>query len=212
MRPSIPIPTDEPLPFSTLPFDPSIDESAAPIGPLLRPQAVAQFDNLLHELHPDAPRIDATRLRTLCAWLASLPPVTAQEVLDRRLRRMEELRAMLDDDDWDAGDAIHARLRKLFAYIDFDDDLIPDREPLLGKLDDVLLIELAWPAFVAEAEDYRDFCAYRDEEHPDGDGSARRSAWMRDRLAEIALWRHHLRVNDSRYADSSTPRALFRIS
>jgi uncharacterized membrane protein YkvA (DUF1232 family) len=100
----------------------------------------------------------------------------------------------------------------LFAYIDHDDDLIPDHEPLIGKLDDVLLIELAWPAFVAEAEDYRDFCQYRAEEHPIGDGPAQRGAWIRDRLAEIALWQHHLRVNDSRYAsDSAKPRELFHI-
>ena len=208
MRAAIPTITEEPLPFT------GAFESAAPLPPglSLRPDAVARFDALLHELNPDALRVDPLRVRNLCVWLASLPPQAAQDVLDRRLRRMEELRAMLDDGDWDAGDAIRERLRMLFAYIDHDDDLIPDHEPLIGKLDDVLLIELAWPAFVAEAEDYRDFCQYRAEEHPIGDGPAQRGAWIRDRLAEIALWQHHLRVNDSRYAsDSAKPRELFHI-
>lgn len=208
MRAAIPTPTEEPLPFpGTFQCD-----APSPPGLSLREDAVARFDALLHELNPDALRVDPSRVRNLCMWLASLPPDAAKDALDRRLRRMEELRAMLDDGDWDADEATRARLRMLFGYIDHDGDLIPDHEPLIGKLDDVLLIELAWPAFVAEAEDYRDFCAYRDEAHPIGDGPAQRGAWIRDRLAEIALWRHHLRVNDSRYAsDSARPRELFHI-
>ena len=204
MRPRVPTPTDESLPYAYSGSEP------LPSGFTLRPEAVAQFDALLHELNPDAPHVDADRVRSLCAWLGSLPPEGARDVLDRRLQRMEELRAMLDDTDWDAEEAVRARLRKLFAYIDFDEDLIPDHEPVLGKLDDVMLIELAWPAFVSEAEDYRDFCAYRTEQHPPGDGQAQRSAWIRDRMAEIALWEHHSRVNDSRYAEGGSP-GYFRV-
>ena len=129
----------------------------------------------------------------------TLPDDTASDVLDRRLRRINELRAMLDDPDWDADDATRARLEKLFGYIDRDDGLISDHEPLLGLLDDVLLIELAWPAFAEEAEEYRDFSAYRSDEHPAGSGGEQRAAWLRDRLAEIGLLQHQLRVNDSHY-------------
>ena len=200
------IPTDEPLPLAIFFADPDQVSS----GPPLRPEAVARFDALLHELNPDALRVDSDRVRHLCVWLASLPSETARDVLDRRLRRLVELRAMLDDGAWDADEACRERLRKLFAYIDHDDDLIPDGDPLIGKLDDVLLIELAWPAFVTEAADYRDFRAYCTDEHPPGDGSEQRTAWLRDRLAEIALWEHHLRVSDSRYIDRGQPE-MFHI-
>ena len=193
MRLYTPTLTDEPLPMSL-----GVDASAP--GPELRGEAVAQFDALLHELYPDAVRVDADRVRNLCVWLASMPPQAAQDVLDRRLRRIEELRRMLDDDCWDPPDAVRARLAKLMAYLDQDDDLIPDREPLLGKLDDVLLLELAWPAFASEVEDYRDFCAYRTEHDPAGTGDQQRAAWIRDRLAEIQLWQHNMRVNASHYS------------
>jgi uncharacterized membrane protein YkvA (DUF1232 family) len=208
MRAVIPTITEETLPFT------GDYESAAPLPPglSLRADEVARFDALLRELYPDALRVDPLRVRNLCFWLASLPPQAAQDVLDRRLRRMEQLRAMLDDDGWDADESIRTRLRMLFAYIDREDDLIPDREPLIGKLDDVLLIELAWPAFAAEAEEYLDFCQYRAQEHPVGDGAAQRDAWIRDRLAEIALWQHHMRVNESHYAgDNAKPQELFHI-
>lgn len=204
MRLSAPAITDDPLPMTP-------PKAAAPSGPLLDPDALSRFDALLHELYPDAVRVDRERVLGLCEWLGSLPPPAAQEVLARRLNRLEELRAMLGDPDWDADDAMRARVSRLVAYADDVDDLIPDRDPLLGKLDDVLLLELAWPAFAAEAEDYRDFCAYCAESRPDGDGGARRAAWVRDRLAEAALWQHHLRVNASHYSWRGHAEAPFHV-
>lgn len=204
MRLSAPTITDDPLPlsFGTDTGDP---------GPSIRSEAVAHFDALLHELYPDAVRVDADRVRNLCVWLASMPPQAAQDVLDRRLNRIDELRRMLVDDCWDAPDALRARLAKLIGYLDDSEDMIPDHEPLLGKLDDVLLLELAWPAFAAEAEDYRDFCAYRNENAPPGTGPQQRAAWIRDRLAEIALWQHNLRVNQSHYSYRGHAEAPFRV-
>ena len=204
MRLSAPTITDDPLPLS-------YGADAGSPGPVLRGEAVAQFDTLLHELYPDAVRVDADRVRNLCVWLASMPSQAAQDVLDRRLRRIDELRRMLEDDCWDPPDSVRARLAKLMAYLDQDEDLIPDHEPLLGKLDDVLLLELAWPAFAAEAEDYRDFCAYRTETQPAGTGDEQRAAWIRDRLAEIAIWQHNMRVNASHYSYSGHAEAPFHV-
>jgi uncharacterized membrane protein YkvA (DUF1232 family) len=206
MRPTAPTPTDDPLPL-----DRSNGGGEGNFGIPLQHDAVARYDALLHELNPDAVRVDAGRIQRLASWLVSLPPQAAQEALDRRLRRIEELRAMLGDTAWDASEAIRARLRKLFAYIDQDQDLIPDHQPLLGKLDDVLLIELAWPAFATEADDYRDFCSYRSSQHPDGSGDEQRAAWIRDRLAEIALWQQRLRINDSHYIYKGHPEEPFHI-
>lgn len=204
MRLSAPTLTEEPLPLS---FGSDPDGS----GPVINGESVAHFDALLHELYPDAVRVDADRVRNLCVWLASMPPQAAQDVLDRRLNRIDELRRMLVDDCWDASDAVRARLAKLIGYLDDNQDMIPDHEPLLGKLDDVLLLELAWPAFAAEAEDYRDFCAYRSENAPPGTGPEQRAAWIRDRLAEIGLWQHNLRVNQSHYSYRGHAEAPFRV-
>lgn len=213
MRMPVPTPTAEPLPFR--PGQPPARSShpqARRVAPPLRSETVARFDAFLHELHPDAVRVDVDRMQHLLEWLLALPEADAHDVLDRRLRRIDELRAMLGDADWDADDAMRARLGKLFDYIDRDDDLIADHEPLFGLLDDVLLIELAWPAFALEAEEYRDFCAYRNEEHPAGSGTQRRAAWIRDRLAQIALVRHHARVHDSHYIHRGHPEEFFRVS
>ncbi|MCY7355631.1 MAG: hypothetical protein LH470_11270 [Lysobacter sp.] len=117
---------------------------------------VVDFNALLHELHPDVVHVDSKRLDALADWLLRLPEDDARQVLDRRLTRLQQLRAVLDDTDWDADPATRARLAKLFAYLDNHDDLIPDSTTRLGRLDDVLLAELAWPAFADEADDYAD--------------------------------------------------------
>lgn len=214
MRRSVPTPTADPLPFVSG-GNQSAGSKAQSIPlratPLLRSESVARFDALLHELNPDAVRVDIDRMQHLVEWLVSLPEREAHDALDRRLARLEELRAMVDDPDWDADDATRLRLRKLFAYIDCDDDLILDRQPLVGLLDDVLLIELAWPAFSSEVEEYRDFSSYRNDEHPMGSGNERRQAWIQDRLAELALLKHQVRVHDSHYIHRGHPEDFFRV-
>lgn len=209
MRMSVPTPTADPLPYFR--HDGPATNTGAHPRLSLRSDAIARFDALLHEIHPDAARVDPERLQHLTDWLMSLPPARAHDVLDRRLRRIDELRAMLDDYDWDLQPATRNRLLKLLAYIDRDDDLIDDHQPLLGLLDDVLLLELAWPAFAVEADEYRDFCAYRNDEHPAGGGDLQRAAWVRDRVAELALLQHQARVNDSHYAHSGDPQPRFRV-
>ncbi|UHQ22016.1 DUF1232 domain-containing protein [Lysobacter sp. 5GHs7-4] len=200
MRMPHPTPTSQPLPFESdrapvpppdLPLEPAM---------AMTPAAIAAFDALVHELHPDAARVDATRLQRLAAWLSAMPREQARTVVDQRLQRLQELRAMLADPDWDCDPPVRARLDKLLAYVDQGEDLIPDRIPLLGLLDDVLLIELAWPAFAEEAEDYRDFCAYREVRAPAGNGAELRAAWVRERLDEIALLQQRVRIHEHHYA------------
>ena len=55
MRVSPPTPTDEPLPLSFA------DATESP-GRSLRPVAIAEFYQLLHELNPDAMRVTGERL------------------------------------------------------------------------------------------------------------------------------------------------------
>ena len=202
------VPTENPLPWDDRPDHANRGSIA---GFRLDASAVSRFDQLLHEIHPEARHVDVDRIASLGRWLQDLPAEDARAALDLRLARIEQLRGMLDDADWDQREEACARVRKLLAYLDQDADLIPDSMPLLGLLDDVILLELAWPAVATEAEDYVDFCSFRDSAQPTGDGAQRREAWINDRLAELALFQHHHRVNASHYVRSSLPEQAFRI-
>lgn len=200
-------PTAEPLPYTRG------DTSAGRRTPqpfVLGDHAVARFDALLHEINPDAVRADPDRLGYLVQWLTALPQTAAREVLDSRLDRIGQLRRMLDDADWDLDASTRVRLQKLLAYVDRDDDLIDDHDPVVGLLDDVLLLELTWPMFADELGEHLDFCAWREDEHPTASGSERRQGWVHDRLAAIELIRQRRSVESSRYASSGDP-GVFRV-
>ena len=198
-------PAPDPLPLP----EAKPDGRRRQVGPwTLTDEQVASFDALLHGLCPQAPRVQADQVAHLSRWLLSLPPEQAQAMLAERLARIDDVRALLDDPDWERDSPGACRLRGLLAYMD-QDGIIPNHIPVLGRLDDVLLLELAWPAIAAEVDDYLDFRDYRSSAQPAGDGPARRDAWVRERMAELARLQQHL--GPQRYAPAETPNTGFRV-
>lgn len=191
---------------------PSNDARRRQLGDLtLEDAAVARFNALLAELAPNAPRVSADQLVTLARWLQQQPPDQAVAILSERLARAEQLRRMLNDGDWEVDADMRERARMLTSYLQQVDDLIPDDQPLVGHLDDALLVELAWPAFRGETLDYGDFCRFRSAERPRGTAAERRLAWENACLAEAALLQQRRDVRARRYAGGQPLPALFRV-
>jgi uncharacterized membrane protein YkvA (DUF1232 family) len=174
-------------------------------------EEVAKFDALVQDVHPGAPRVDADHVAQVARWLLAMPEERAAAMLAERLARIDELRRMVADADWDCADRERVNVQKMLAYLDQEETLIPDRTPTLGKLDDLLLLELTWPALAREVDEYQDFCRYRDSEHPVGSGAQQRATWIRERLAALALVQHQQRVSGSHYAIAGLPSEPFRI-
>jgi hypothetical protein len=156
--------------------------------------AAARFDARLHVVHPDAPHVDAARLDALARWLLGLDPAQARRELQQRLERVRELRRMAADTAWDTDVAHRARLAGLLSFVtpahDGSDAAHANRDRVFGppRLDEALLVELAWPAFADELEDYLDFCRFRRDQHPRGAPPLTRSAWNRMRASEGTVW------------------------
>ena len=157
-------------------------------------RTAARFDARLHAVHPAAPHVDAARLDALARWLFGLDPAQQRIELLERLARLRELRRMAADPDWDSDIAQRARLNALLALVDAghdgSDSAHATRDRVFGppSLDQALLVELAWPAFAEEHDDYLDFCRFRREQHPRGAPPLTRSAWHRMRNSEGAMW------------------------
>jgi hypothetical protein len=198
MRHNTPLPADSALPLHAMRHDPG----AASGGPVeFDGAAIADFNSLLHELHPDAPHVDAYAVSSVARWLVELPPAQAESLLQARLGRLQEIKTMAADCDWAIDAALAKRIYRLLDYVDQARDLIPDDVPLVGRLDDALLVELAWPMVAEELEDYRDFCRFRDESGVGFGGHPSRDDWLRVRLDEGALWEQLHRVRHQHYVD-----------
>jgi uncharacterized membrane protein YkvA (DUF1232 family) len=196
----------------TLPPE-SSDSRRRQVGELaLQDAAVRRFNALLAQLEPNAPRVSADQLVTLARWLQDQPHDQAMAVLSERLGRAEQLRRMLNDDDWSLCADTRERARMLISYLQEVNDLIPDDLPLVGHLDDALLVELSWTAFTDETQDYGDYCRYRAAERPRGTPVERRLAWETACLAEAALLQQRRQVRGRHYAVAPALPDRFRIT
>jgi uncharacterized membrane protein YkvA (DUF1232 family) len=89
--------------------------------------------------------------------IAAKPP----DFVVERIHTLEQLIEMLRDEDWRLEGEDRARILDAIAYFVDPDDLIPDRIPGIGYLDDAIMVELVASELTHEIEAYEDFCEYR---------------------------------------------------
>jgi uncharacterized membrane protein YkvA (DUF1232 family) len=82
----------------------------------------------------------------------------------KRLRRMNELVSMVEDQDWNLPPEDVTRVVNALAYFANADDLIPDDVPGLGYLDDAVMVELVLRELAQELKAYDDFRKFREAE------------------------------------------------
>jgi uncharacterized membrane protein YkvA (DUF1232 family) len=99
----------------------------------------------------------------------------------RRIPELESLLRMLGDDEWQLPEADRERLLATFVYFADPEDILPDEIPVIGYLDDVIIIELVARELVHVREAYDDFCAFRDD-YDQQQGPAIDPAIRRDRI------------------------------
>ena len=81
-----------------------------------------------------------------------------------RLVQLEELVAMVEDQDWQLPKEDVTRVIHALAYFANAKDLIPDDVPGLGYMDDAVMVELVTRELTAEIKAFRDFCSFREAE------------------------------------------------
>ncbi len=103
------------------------------------------------------------------------------DFVGRRIPELESLIQMLTDSEWHLPDADREQLLATFVYFGDPEDILPDDIPVIGYLDDVIIIELVTRELEHVRKAYDDFCEYRDafdREH----GKDVDAALRRDRL------------------------------
>ena len=147
--------------------------------------------------------------------LAESNAVHAPPFIAERMASVESLISMSRDAGFSLPDADRNRVLAALAYLADPMDEIPDSVPVLGFLDDAIMIELCRQDLRFEIEAYDDFCEWRaDEARARGIDPAQlmaqRADWADARAAEaIAIM--HRRRRDS-YASGAWKPTLFKVS
>lgn len=84
------------------------------------------------------------------------------DFVSKRIPQLESMLLMLKDDEWALPRAERERLLATFVYFGDPEDILPDHIPVIGYLDDVIMIELVVRELHHVREAYEDFCDFRD--------------------------------------------------
>ena len=80
----------------------------------------------------------------------------------KRIPQLESMIRMLQDDEWQLPVGDRERLLATFVYFADPEDILPDHIPVIGYLDDVIMIELVVRELQHVRDAYSDFCDFRD--------------------------------------------------
>ena len=128
-----------------------------------------------------------------------------------RLSKLESLINMVHDEGWALGDDDKRRVLTALAYFAEPNDVIPDDVPVVGYLDDAIMIELCVRELKHEVEAYDDFVAFRRDE-AEGRGmdptTVGRTEWLEGRRQEL---QERMRRRRSSYSGGGMGGAMFSI-
>ena len=102
-------------------------------------------------------------LREAEVLLDDVRQAEAPEFVRNRIEQLRKLIEMVRDDQWRLEGSDRKRVLNALAYFADPDDLIPDRVPGLGYLDDAVMVELVVQDLRHEIEAYDAFVEFRKE-------------------------------------------------
>ena len=131
--------------------------------------------------------------------------------VEERVLKVRALIEMLGDEEWDLPAAERKNVLAALVYLSEPEDLIPDEVPVLGYVDDAIMIELVVKELKPEIDAFLDFCRYRDAAHArTGSNDLSRDEYLTIKRRELhQRMRRRRQARFSRHRSSGRPR--FRL-
>jgi uncharacterized membrane protein YkvA (DUF1232 family) len=145
------------------------------------------------------------------AQVERLRDTACSSFVAQRIDRVGRLVAMLNDPEWRLPEPERRRVLDGLAYLAETQDLVPDNAPLLGLVDDAIVLELVLGELRPELDGYAEFDAYRRDE------AARRDKPGTHRAVSVDDWLAarrealHARIRERRDRDLARNGEAFRL-
>jgi len=104
------------------------------------------------------------------------------------LQRLDDLRStirMLEDQQWPLEQQERTDIVSALAYLYDPMDTIPDDVPVLGLIDDTIVIELVLRELRHEIAAYKAFCTFRENAEYSGRGEVSREEWLVEKQRQL---------------------------
>lgn len=131
--------------------------------------------------------------------LADAQKVRIPDFILSRLLRLDDMIAMLRDDAWALDAADRERVLSALVYFNNPNDVIADAVPVLGYLDDAVMIEMCVRDLQHELDSYDDFCDFRQRQAERlglDPAKVGRAEWLGGRREELVERMHQRRERD----------------
>lgn len=161
--------------------------------------------------HLDSHAITAAALKLL----EHTREVAVPEFVSVRMKKINSLVAMVHDTGWGLTEAERKEILSALTYFCDPDDAIPDHIPVLGYVDDAIMIELVCEELKHELDAYQDFCEFRiTDAMLSGDAHASglsRHDWLAKRQEDLLERMRSRRSRDRSYSGTGSF-SLFSMS
>ncbi len=177
----------------------------------LQDQDLDYFRNIMQKTQQSVSQLSQSDVLSAARELASEVKHQVPEFVASRLKQLELLVAMVEDKEWDLTDEEKLDVLSALAYFAKPEDLIADHLPVLGFLDDAIMIELVAQELADDLQAYSEFTSFRQAEieRRGAEAQTSKADWLESKRQELQSWMRRRRAEKRASRGGSGFRSVF---